>query len=210
MLTTPGWNICPDLSCCSLAPPPASRGFILVAKVSQPEREDRSPPTAPAWGAIRPSSPWRLSMCHLLVSAVFKDNNSSRELFESAVGTDPYRPSALLPNLRGAFVYSSGTGRLETDPLNVSSLASSRRQQRLVQRHRRPGHHHASDHPKRRKLARLPIPLTPSPSLSRFHSAPPTSLSPSGSWPAPSLARGARGSSRSATSAGRPSRSTSH
>lgn len=93
------------------------------------------------------------------------------------MGTDPYRPSALLPNLRGAFVYSSGTGRLETDPLNVSSLASSRRQQRLVQRHRRPGHHHASDHPKRRKLARLPIPLTPSPSLSRFHSAPPTSLS---------------------------------
>lgn len=148
------------------------------------------------------SSPWRVFICHFLVSTVFKDNNSSWEHFQSGewgwILTVPL--CCFLTCGERLFFWH----RAVKDRLIQPFPPLFHRQQRLVQRHRRPGDHHASHHPKRCKPA--PLPLKTLPPEFTFTQA--TCFSRS--WPVPSSARAARGSSRSATSAGRPSRSMSH
>lgn len=202
MLTIPGWNIClPDLSRCSLLSPPPPSSSINVSH--QPERKGLFPPPVSGSACDHVSVPvacfhLSLSCFHCFSKTTILPGSTVRP-----VSGDGFLLSlCAAPEPAGSVFILLGTGRLETEPLSLFSLASFRRQQRLLQRHRRPGHHHASDHPKRCKLARLP-PSSPEPTFTqpaRF----------SRSWPAPSSAKGARGSSRSATSAGRPSRSTSH
>lgn len=149
-------------------------------------------------------SSWRDFICHFLVSTVFKDNNSSWERFQSGEwGWILIVPLCCFLTCRERLFFWHRTvkGRLiKTPPPKLF-----RRQQGLVQRHRRPGHHHASDHPKRRKPPR-PTPHPPPPPGASFTEP----VCFPRSWPVPSSARAVRGSSRSATSAGRPSRSMSH
>lgn len=111
-------------------------------------------------------SSWRDFICHFLVSTVFKDNNSSWERFQSGEwGWILLVPLCcfLTCGERLFFWHRAVKGRL----IKPSPPTLFRRQQGLVQRHRRPGHHHASDHPQRRKP---PPPPTP-PSWSFSHRA---------------------------------------
>lgn len=125
--------------------------------------------TFPALCTILSLSSWRDFICHFLVSTVFKDNNSSWEHFQSGEwGWILIVPLCCFLTRRERLFFwhrAVKEGLIKPTPPQLF-----RRQQRLVQRHRRPGHHHASDDPKRCKPPR-PTLLNLPPCRARFHSA---------------------------------------